>query len=262
MKRARPSSSACRSISAATGAAWTWGRRRFGSPASASGSRALGLHGRRQRRPAAPIPGDADARDERQEIHPRHRATSAEQLYDERARVARRRRACRSCSAAITASPRARSPRPRRGRATRAGLPIGLLWIDAHGDMNTPATSPSGNVHGMPLAALLGPEPSELARHRRLLAKVCPAHTVLIGVRNLDEREKVARPRFARARLHDEGHRSPGHRVGRRTGGEPGGRRHGRHPRVVRHGRLRSARSRRASARRSRADSTTAKRTW
>src|SRR2546428_2015922 len=43
-------------------------------------------------------------------------------------------------------------------------LPIGLLWIDAHGDMNTPATSLSGNVHGMPLAALLGPEPSELSR--------------------------------------------------------------------------------------------------
>ena len=43
------------------------------------------------------------------------------------------------------------------------GLPIGLLWIDAHGDMNTPATSLSGNVHGMPLAALLGGEPAELA---------------------------------------------------------------------------------------------------
>ena len=48
-------------------------------------------------------------------------------------------------------------------RTTRA-LPIGLLWIDAHADMNTPTTSPSGNVHGMPLAALLGPEPSELAQ--------------------------------------------------------------------------------------------------
>jgi len=47
-------------------------------------------------------------------------------------------------------------------RRTR-GLRIGLLWLDAHGDMNTPATSPSGNVHGMPLAALLGPEPAELA---------------------------------------------------------------------------------------------------
>ena len=71
-------------------------------------------------------------------------------------------------------------------------LPIGLVWVDAHGDMNTPATSLSGNVHGMPLAALLGPEPSELARLGGFTPKVLPAHTVLIGVRNLDEREKVA----------------------------------------------------------------------
>jgi arginase len=70
--------------------------------------------------------------------------------------------------------------------------PIGLLWIDAHGDMNTPATSLSGNVHGMPLAALLGPEPAELSRIGTFSPKVLPAHTVLIGVRNLDEREKVA----------------------------------------------------------------------
>ena len=76
-------------------------------------------------------------------------------------------------------------------RKTRE-LPIGLLWIDAHGDMNTPATSLSGNVHGMPLAALLGPEPSELARIGGVTPKVLPAHTVIIGVRNLDEREKIA----------------------------------------------------------------------
>ena len=71
-------------------------------------------------------------------------------------------------------------------------LPIGLLWIDAHGDMNTPATSPSGNVHGMPLAALLGREPEELAQIGGFAPKVHPATTVLIGVRNLDEREKTA----------------------------------------------------------------------
>ncbi len=71
-------------------------------------------------------------------------------------------------------------------------LPIGLLWVDAHGDMNTPATSTSGNVHGMPLAALLGPEPSELSRIGTLTPKVLSAHTVLVGIRNLDEREKVA----------------------------------------------------------------------
>jgi arginase len=71
-------------------------------------------------------------------------------------------------------------------------LPIGLLWIDAHGDMNTPATSPSGNVHGMPLAALLGPEPTELAQIGGWSPKVRPDHTVLLGIRNLDEREKAA----------------------------------------------------------------------
>lgn len=71
-------------------------------------------------------------------------------------------------------------------------LPIGLIWVDAHGDMNTPATTTSGNVHGMPLAALLGAEPSELAGIGGFSPKALPAHTVLIGVRNLDEREKVA----------------------------------------------------------------------
>jgi arginase len=67
---------------------------------------------------------------------------------------------------------------------------LGLLWVDAHGDMNTPASTTSGNVHGMPLAALLGAEPAELARIGGFSPKVDPAHTVLIGVRNLDAREK------------------------------------------------------------------------
>ena len=70
-------------------------------------------------------------------------------------------------------------------------LPLGLIWVDAHGDMNTPATTTSGNVHGMPLAALLGPEPAELSKIGTFSPKVVPAHTVLIGVRNLDDREKV-----------------------------------------------------------------------
>jgi arginase len=79
------------------------------------------------------------------------------------------------------------------GWAVKAsGLPIGLLWVDAHGDMNTPATSPSGNVHGMPLASLLGPEPAELSRVGGWSPKVLPVHTVLLGVRNLDDREKAA----------------------------------------------------------------------
>jgi arginase len=44
----------------------------------------------------------------------------------------------------------------------REGKKVGLLWVDAHGDINTPETSPSGNIHGMPVAALLGEGPPEL----------------------------------------------------------------------------------------------------
>ena len=67
--------------------------------------------------------------------------------------------------------------------------PLGLIWVDAHGDMNTPQTTTSGNVHGMPLAALLGQEPSELASIGSS-PSVLPRHTVLFGIRNLDEKEK------------------------------------------------------------------------
>jgi arginase len=68
--------------------------------------------------------------------------------------------------------------------------PLGLIWVDAHGDMNTPQTTTTGNVHGMPLAALLGPEPAELSRIGARSPKVRADRTVLIGVRNLDEQEK------------------------------------------------------------------------
>jgi arginase len=72
----------------------------------------------------------------------------------------------------------------------REARPLGLIWVDAHGDMNTPSTTGSGNVHGMPLACLLGPEPAELSRIGGFTPKVDPGHTVLIGIRNLDAREK------------------------------------------------------------------------
>ncbi len=75
---------------------------------------------------------------------------------------------------------------------TRRALPTGLIWVDAHGDMNTPQTSGSGNVHGMPLAALLGQEPAELARIGGEPPMVRPEHTVLVGIRNLDDREREA----------------------------------------------------------------------
>ena len=67
---------------------------------------------------------------------------------------------------------------------------LGLIWVDAHADINSPATSPSGNVHGMPLSALLGGEPAELARIGGPEVAVRPEHTVLVGIRNLDDREK------------------------------------------------------------------------
>jgi arginase len=67
---------------------------------------------------------------------------------------------------------------------------IGVLWVDAHGDMNTPQTTLSGNVHGMPLAALLGPEPSELSKIGTRSPKIRADKTVLIGIRNLDDLEK------------------------------------------------------------------------
>ena len=77
----------------------------------------------------------------------------------------------------------------------RQGQKIGLLWIDAHSDINTPETSPSGNVHGMPLAALLGLGPESLGNLFGYSPKVSPENTVLIGVRDIDsaERENIRR---------------------------------------------------------------------
>jgi arginase len=70
-----------------------------------------------------------------------------------------------------------------------------LLWLDAHGDLNTPGTTPSGNVHGMPLAVALGQAPELFPGldwdHRR----IAPEQVVLVGVRSLDlgERELIRR---------------------------------------------------------------------
>jgi arginase len=69
---------------------------------------------------------------------------------------------------------------------------VGCLWIDAHADMNTPETSPSGNVHGMPFAATLGRGPEALTKIFNLTPKLRPKHCVLIGVRDLDPRERRA----------------------------------------------------------------------
>jgi arginase len=67
---------------------------------------------------------------------------------------------------------------------------IGLIWIDAHSDINTPDSSPSGNVHGMPLAAIMGLGPTELGNIYNFSPKVHPENCVLVGVRDIDAIEK------------------------------------------------------------------------
>lgn len=74
--------------------------------------------------------------------------------------------------------------------ARRKRKKLGILWVDAHGDMNTPATSPSGNVHGMPLACLLGYGPGDLRKVGGDFDKVNPDNVALVGVRSLDSGER------------------------------------------------------------------------
>ena len=76
------------------------------------------------------------------------------------------------------------------GLARAAGRPGGVLWLDAHGDVNTPATSPSGNVHGMPLAAVLGAAGPEFESDVLRLPAVDPSRVALVGVRSLDPPER------------------------------------------------------------------------
>jgi arginase len=67
---------------------------------------------------------------------------------------------------------------------------IGLIWLDAHGDINTPESSPSGNVHGMPLAAAMGYGATELVELQGFKPKVEPQNISLVGIRDLDSQEK------------------------------------------------------------------------
>ena len=70
------------------------------------------------------------------------------------------------------------------------GKKQGLIWIDAHADMNTPESSPSGNVHGMPLACIIGLGPPELTCIGGYAPKVEPGSAVIIGLRSVDEIER------------------------------------------------------------------------
>ncbi|HNS03733.1 MAG TPA: arginase [Anaerolineae bacterium] len=75
---------------------------------------------------------------------------------------------------------------------TACAGPLGLLWIDAHGDFNTPDTSPSGNIHGMPVAALIGRGHPELVNLGHDGPKLRPQEIAMIGIRDLDGAEREA----------------------------------------------------------------------
>lgn len=74
----------------------------------------------------------------------------------------------------------------------KRGQRVGVIWFDAHGDMNTPDTSPSGNIHGMPFAAILGKGAKELTEISGFAPKVYPEDCVLIGARSVDTDEAIA----------------------------------------------------------------------
>jgi len=67
---------------------------------------------------------------------------------------------------------------------------IGLLWLDAHADMNTPESSPSGNIHGMPLAAIAGYGPDDLTQLAGPKPMVNPHNICIVGVRDIDAKER------------------------------------------------------------------------
>ncbi len=72
------------------------------------------------------------------------------------------------------------------------GGDVGVIWVDAHGDFNTPEITPSGNIHGMALACLLGRGPDELINIGSTGAKLKPAEAVILGARDLDDYERTA----------------------------------------------------------------------
>lgn len=81
--------------------------------------------------------------------------------------------------------------------AIAGGEPVGVLWVDAHADINTPDTSPSGNIHGMSVAVLLGEGPQPLIDIGKAGAKLEPGQLAMVGIRELDPGE--------RTRLRDKG---------------------------------------------------------
>ncbi|MCA0446033.1 MAG: arginase [Bacteroidetes bacterium] len=72
----------------------------------------------------------------------------------------------------------------------KQGKKLGVVWVDAHADMNTPETSPTGNIHGMPLAVNIGLGAPELVNLYGNFQKLDPKNVALIGIRDLDRDEK------------------------------------------------------------------------
>ena len=72
----------------------------------------------------------------------------------------------------------------------KKGENVGLIWVDAHADFNTADTSPSGNIHGMPLSALMGYGADELVNIGGFSPKIPPENTVLLGIRSVDDGER------------------------------------------------------------------------
>ncbi len=131
-----------------------------------------------------PVPEEEEARNPKAR-HLRSVAATCEEIY-------RRARACREENAFVLFLGGDHSISIGTVAAVAEGQDIGLIWIDAHGDFNTPETTPSGNIHGMPVAVITGRGAPELVNVGYPGPKVDPAHIVLIGTRDLDPEEREA----------------------------------------------------------------------
>jgi arginase len=79
---------------------------------------------------------------------------------------------------------------------------LGVIWIDAHSDMNTPETTPSGNIHGMPLAAAMGIGEKRLVRIGGFSPKLLPGNVAMIGIRDVDPVEAETVKAFREKGMH------------------------------------------------------------
>ena len=178
---------ACRSTLASRGAASIWAPRPYASPASKPGSKRLATTLKMGQRRRSPSPRQKKEGDPNAKYLKEITATCTKQA--ELVMKTLEAGKSRSCWAAIIPSRQAPSPASPSSIAARTRS-IGLIWIDAHTDINTPDTSPSGNVHGMPLARHHGPAAPPLANIYDFSPKVRPENCVLVGIRDVDAHEK------------------------------------------------------------------------